>query len=407
MAIIDHRTNSQLIKTNAEADYSKVMWFFKRSIKNKEEGFTIVEIMIVIVIIGILTAAGVLIWKTQEKNGINASIKSDLKNAATTLTAEATRSGGKFPQFLPASVKISPNNIIQIDQNNSNSAAYCLVGYNTSDSNTKFYYSNYGGGLLNDTTQSCPSLNSFSNGSSAIVDTGSGPLAVPVVGGIAGSWANIRSADLSTAKVAVVAIAEAQLAQAKQDLKTMLLGYGFYQVDFYSESAFQALDLSTYKLIILTAGDNSVTKETYDHALAYYQTGGLVLADGNNTDKTKLGYFITSNYNAGTLFGYIPTGNAITPAFPYLFDATSWTFSDQDGNTHCPSAIANATAIATWPVSGHVDCITGFASVSAGGGRWVQYSRITVAGGNDGGDVDTSAWASSIVSVAMDWLVTL
>ena len=57
----------------------------QKSMKNKDQGFTLIELLVVIVIIGILAAIAIPIFLNQRKKGVDASLKSDLKNAATTV----------------------------------------------------------------------------------------------------------------------------------------------------------------------------------------------------------------------------------------------------------------------------------------------------------------------------------
>ncbi|MDX6285418.1 MAG: type pilus assembly protein PilA [Frankiales bacterium] len=142
--------------------------FTLRSLHERDEsGFTLIELLVVIIIIGILAAIAIPMFMNQKKRGYDASLKSDLRNAANAMETYYT-SNDVYPVSLDGTVwsgnavaldgeavKLSGNNSITLKFNAAGDA-YCLVGTNPKASRpTGFFYISSVGGIQPTGTTSC------------------------------------------------------------------------------------------------------------------------------------------------------------------------------------------------------------------------------------------------------------
>src|SRR4051795_9821690 len=114
----------------------------QKSMKEKDQGFTLIELLVVIIIIGILAAIAIPVFLNQRKKGVDASLKSDLKNAATNVESWATdnpssaipdetwNNAGAVTATPVLALKVSPGNTVQVIHSSGTVGAYCIFAFN-------------------------------------------------------------------------------------------------------------------------------------------------------------------------------------------------------------------------------------------------------------------------------------
>jgi prepilin-type N-terminal cleavage/methylation domain-containing protein len=78
------------------------------------DGFTLIELMIVIVIIGILASMAVSTWQHHKEDAIIAGMKSDLRNLATAEEAYLADNATYTSDTDDLSIRLSPNVVVTL-----------------------------------------------------------------------------------------------------------------------------------------------------------------------------------------------------------------------------------------------------------------------------------------------------
>lgn len=82
----------------------------------KHAGFTIVELLVVIVVIGILAAVTIVSYRGLSNRAIASSATSDLTTVKKHMEIAAAKGGGKYPNFIPDDVKASKDITLRLVQ---------------------------------------------------------------------------------------------------------------------------------------------------------------------------------------------------------------------------------------------------------------------------------------------------
>ena len=120
----------------------------RKAQEESEGGFTLIELLVVIIIIGILAAIAIPVFLNQRKKAVDASIKSDLRTAATALETYFTDNQA-YNAATGQNPKFSQGNTIAVA---TTATGYCLRGSNPNSDAVAatplyFWYDSTAGGL--------------------------------------------------------------------------------------------------------------------------------------------------------------------------------------------------------------------------------------------------------------------
>jgi prepilin-type N-terminal cleavage/methylation domain-containing protein len=316
--------------------------------KSKESGFTLIEILVVILIIGILASIAVPVFLNQRKKSVEAGMKSDLKNAASAMEQEMTQNGGKYPSSIPIYDKQSANNQIFLDSTKSSANSYCLQARNTSYAELKFSYSSMEGGLLAD-------------GAACSASAVSGPTNIVAI------------AD----KKALVVDSQGGASNANAGLSAA----GITKVDHIPNGTLTLAKAQTYDIVVLVGSAWAPNGNDVNVAKTYYAGGGKVFTDGNDGNSWNVPMIASSvaRQSDSTNFMKVevnPTYNeGLSPSFPYTFKASSF---DSRDTWQCAKTATSGTVIIADSVDPQAPaerCLT-MLGQSSGQGRWLHIAMF-------------------------------
>lgn len=118
--------------------------------RNREDGFTLLEILIVCVVIGVLAGISIPVFNAQKKKAIQSTLVADVKNAGLVMQSELLMTNDPYSMLLPNFFISQDSNVIQINHLQSSADFFCIIGTNTVYPDLFVYYDSEKGGMVKD-----------------------------------------------------------------------------------------------------------------------------------------------------------------------------------------------------------------------------------------------------------------
>lgn len=116
--------------------------------RNRETGFSLIELLVVIVIVGILAAIAIPMFLNQRQSAWKASVATDLRNAAIVVETWGMNHSGSFAAFpvsnATSGIKVTDGNTIVV---NPSATTFTILGSNANMSPGAQTYDRAAGGL--------------------------------------------------------------------------------------------------------------------------------------------------------------------------------------------------------------------------------------------------------------------
>jgi len=110
-------------------------------VNRADNGFTLVELVAVVVFIAILSGISLVAYNSWEKTTITAQLKSDL-NGASSAMENARTFGNSYPKTIPTTFKTS-SGVSLVVKANDDGSGYCIDATSSRDSTVKLYIDSY------------------------------------------------------------------------------------------------------------------------------------------------------------------------------------------------------------------------------------------------------------------------